>query len=307
VIRHDKHATTDHLASLAAGALSRRKAARISAHLAACDQCGDVGRQLDGVPAILASVQYPPMPATLSIRIEASLRVEATKRLTAMPATEAGRGDLPARHRRRTAQRGWHMPGLSVPATRLVAAAGALTIVAVGGYEIASHTGTGGTASPPAASAVAPAQVQQMSVGPEVTYGRPGDLHTIHSLQSNANFAPDKLSAQVVDAVHAAQARGLSASEPTFNPPGTSRAQAGNAAGSAAPSSGLASRLAACINLIAPGRVVVLVDQARFEGTPATIIVIAALAASPAEAWVVGSGCSAASKDILGHVVLGHL
>jgi hypothetical protein len=307
VIRHDRHVTTDELASLAAGVLGRRKAARLSAHLAGCDECGEVSRQLDGVPAILLSAQYPSMPETVSIQIEASLRVEATNRLTAMPATEAGRGDLPARHRRRTAGRGWHMPGFSVPATRLVAAGGALALVAVGGYLIASRTGTGVTASAPTGSAVAPAQVQQLSVGPDVTYGPPGAQHTIHSLQSSANFVPDKLSSEVVDAVHAAQARGLSASQPAFNPPGTSRAQATNAAGSAAPSAGIASRLAGCINSIAPGRVVVLLDQARFDGKPATIIAIAALAASPAEAWVVGSACSSANKDILGHVVLSHL
>jgi hypothetical protein len=52
---------------------------------------------------------------------------------------------------------------------------------------------------------------------------------------------------------------------------------------------------------------VLLVDLARFEGKPATIIVIAALAASPAEALVVGSACSASAQDILAHAVLGHL
>src|SRR5215475_7508469 len=116
-MRRGGHATTDQLASLAVGALSARKAARISAHVTVCEQCGQVSRQLDQVPAVLTSAQYLPMPATVSIRIE------ATQRLTAMPATEGGRGELPARHRRRATRRGWTLPGLSARGTRVVAAA----------------------------------------------------------------------------------------------------------------------------------------------------------------------------------------
>jgi hypothetical protein len=307
VIRLDRHATIDQLASLAADALSPRKAARISAHVTRCDQCTHVTRQLDAVPVTLASAQYPPMPATLTIQIEAALRVEATQRLSAMPATEGGRGDLPARHRRGAARRGWHLPGLSVAATRLVAAAGALAIVAGGSYELASHASHGPTASSVAGSAAAPATGQQMSLGPRVTYGQPGALHTINAVQSSSNFLPAKLTTQAVAAIHAAKAKHISASQPTFSSPGASRAQSSSSGVSAAPSSGIASRLAACINLIAPGRTVLLVDIAKFDGKPATIIVIASLAASPAEAWVVGSTCSAASKDILDHAVLSHV
>jgi hypothetical protein len=307
VIRHDRHATDEQLASLAAGALRHRKAVRISAHLTGCERCGQVSRKLAEIPALLSSAPFPPMPASVSIKIEAALRVESTQRLTAMPATEGGRGDLPARHRRRAARRTWQLPGLSVAATRLVAAAGAVVIVAGGTYELASHIGRGPTASSVAGSAAVPAPGQEMSLGPDVTYGRAGALRTIHTVQSAANFIPAKLTTQIVAAVHAARARGVSGSQPTASTPGPSRAQSGNATGSAAPGASVASRLAGCINLIAPGRVVLLVDVARFDGKPATIIVIAALAASPAEAWVVGSGCSAAGKDILGHALLSHL
>lgn len=306
MIGHGRHATADQLASLAADALRPRQAARISAHLAGCDRCGQVSRQLDQLPAILTNAQYPPMPASVSVQIEAALRVEATQRLAALPATEGGRGELPARRRRRAALRGWHLPGLSVPATRLVAAAGALVIATAGGYELATHVNSGVSTVPSQGSVAGAPNVQQMTLGPDVTYGRPGALHTIHSIQSSANFVPAKLTAQVTDAVHAAQAKGVTASQPAFSTPGASRAQSSNPAGSAAPSSSIASRLTGCINLIAPGRLVLLVDLARYSGKPATIIVIAALAASPAEAWVVGSGCSASSKDILGHTVLSH-
>ena len=307
MIRRGRHATTDQLASLAAGALSPRKAARISAHLTVCVQCDQISHQLDQVPAVLAGAQSPPMPTTVSIQIEAALRVEATQRLTAMPATEGGRGELPARHRRRAARRGWHLPGFSVPATRLVAAAGALVIAAAGGYEIATHASGGAATSPSEGSAAGRVPAQQMSLGPNVTYGHPGALHTIRAVQSIANFAPAKLTAEVSDAVHAAQARGIPTDQPTVSTPRASNAQTSSSAGSAAPTSSLASRLAACIDLIAPGRMVLLVDLARYNGVPATVIVIAALAGSPAEAWVVGSACSASTKDIIGHTVLSHI
>jgi hypothetical protein len=308
VIGHDRHATTDQLASLTAGALRPRTAARISIHVSRCDQCTQVVHQLDQVPIILTSAQYPPMPTVVSIQIEAALRVEATQRLSAMPATEGGRGDLPARHRRRAARGGWHLPGFSVPATRLVAAAGALVIAAAGSYAIVNHVHSGVATVPSQGSVAAPPNVQQMRSGPDVTYGRPGALHTIHAVQSSANFVPAKLTTQVSVAVHAAQARRVSTSQPTVSNPGASRAQGtSTSAGSATPSSSIASRLAGCIDLIAPGRVVLLVDLARYNDEPAAIIVIAALGASPAEAWAVGSACSGSARDVLGHAVLSHI
>jgi hypothetical protein len=146
-----------------------------------------------------------------------------------------------------------------------------------------------------------------MSLGPEVTYGQPGALRTIHAVQSSSNFLPAKLTTEAAAAVHAARAKHISAGQPASSSPGASQGQNNSSGVSAAPSSGIASRLAGCINLIAPGRSVLLLDIAKFDGKPATIIVIAALAASPAEAWVVGSTCSAAGKDILGHAVLSHI
>jgi hypothetical protein len=305
VIRHDWHATREQLAALAAGALSRRKTARISAHLTGCDQCGQVSRQVHGVPAILASAEYPPMPASVSIRIEAALRVEATQRLAAMPATEGGRGDLPARHRRQAGRRGWRLPGFSVPTTRLVAAAGALAIVAVGGYVIASHTGNGVTA--PSSAGSAASLPQAMSLGPQITYGGAGAQHTIHAVQQSTDFVPDHLAAQASAAVKAARASESSTAQPPSGAPGASRAQGSTSEGIATSSPGTAGRLSACINLIAPGRVLLLVDLAHYEEQPATIIVTARMGSSPPEAWVVGSSCSAIDRDVLAHVVLGGL
>jgi len=146
-----------------------------------------------------------------------------------------------------------------------------------------------------------------MRLGPNVTYGRPGALHTLHAVQSSANFLPATLTTQVSDAVHAAQARGASASQPSVSAPGPSRAQSSSAAGSAAPSPSTAGRLAGCLNLVVPGRDVLLVDLAHYNGQPAIIIVVAALASNPAAAWVVTSNCSASGSHVLAHAVLSHL
>jgi hypothetical protein len=306
VIRRHRHASAEELASLGVGELRARKTARIEAHVVGCVHCTRVLRQLDGLPAVLASASYPPMPETISVRIEATLAVEARQRIAAEPATEAGRGDLPTRQRRGGAWEGWRMPGLSVAATRLVAAAGALVLVGAGGYELAMHTGSGLTTSPSAGSAAGPAQVQQMNQGPQITYGGPKAQHTVHAVQSGANFVAASLSTQATDAVHAAEARGTEATPPAFGAPGAAKAQSNTSAGAATgPRS--AGRLSGCLNLIAAARTVLLVDIANYEHKPATLIVLAAAGASPAEAWVVGDTCSATDRDVLAHTVLSHL
>lgn len=304
MIQRRRHASADELALLAVGELRRRKAVRIESHLTGCNQCTELRQQLGSVPVVLASATYPPIPESVCVRIETTLAVESRQRVAALPATEAGRGDLPARHRRRAERQGWRLAGLSIPATRLVATAAALAIVAGGSYEIAVNTGNGAPASRSAGSAAAPAQVQQMSQGPEITYGSATAQHRIQAVQSSANFVPASLSTQVTDAVHDARARAASAAQPTLSPPGASRAQNSASAGS---SPGIAGRLSGCLNLVAAARKVLLVDIARFEHKPATLIVIAASGASPAEAWIVGFSCSATDRDILGHAVLGRL
>ena len=58
---------------------------------------------------------------------------------------------------------------------------------------------------------------------------------------------------------------------------------------------------------IAAGRTVLLVDVARFDHKPATIIVTARQGAAAAQVWVVGPGCSASARDVVTHRALpGH-
>jgi hypothetical protein len=61
-------------------------------------------------------------------------------------------------------------------------------------------------------------------------------------------------------------------------------------------------RLAGCVDALAEGRRPLLVDAAAYDGRPATIIAIQGAAQGQMDVWVVGSGCSAASRDVIKHV-----
>jgi hypothetical protein len=311
-----QHASAEELALLAEGELRRRKAAKVSAHVVGCTQCTQVRAELTEVRTVLRAVPYPPLPAAVSVQIESALRIEVNHRIAEAPATEAARGVLPPRSRRQragTVQREWRLPGLSVPATRLVAAAGAVVLVAGGGYLVASNLNSG-VPSSPSASGAAPSTNQSMTAGPNVTYGSPGSQHTIHSVSSKMNFVPQDLRTQVLAAYHEAQVKGETGnvSYGGTNAPaaGPVRATASPLQGNAAAASGgggIGTRLAGCMRVVADGRLVLLLDLARYEGKPAVIVVLGSTVTSQAEVIVTAHGCSAGSPDVLTRAPLGHL
>jgi|SRR5580704_3659870 hypothetical protein len=303
-----RHVSAEDLASLDLDALKPRKAAKVRAHLAGCVQCTQLNREISAVPATLASVSYPPMPEQLSARIETVLAAESSQRLSSAPATEAGRRDLPQRSRaaRKPRREGWRVPGMSVLGTRLVAGAGALVIVGFGGYEIASHAGGNatGTAASSSGSAAAPSALAgQMNLGPSVHYGEPSSSKTVRTVTSDANFTSARLGEQAAAAVEAARLReaGGAQSAPAAVPTSHANAARSSAAGGgAATESGLAS----CLDGIAGNKTVVLVEQAKYDGNPATIIVTAQTATSDAEVWAVGPDCTASHPHVLNHLRL---
>jgi hypothetical protein len=327
----NRHATLDELASLGADNLRPRKAARINRHMATCAKCREVNDQLSSVPALLSSVPFPQMPVTLSVRIDSVLAAEAAQRVAAEPVTEATRRDLPARARRgRPAPRlGGHRPRrpawtLSVPATRVIATAAAIVIVAVGGYEIASHTtGAPFSSSSPASGAALPTPFSsQVTFGGSVTYQQNGSTAAIQMGNSSTNFQAATLADQAQAAVTAAKADDVhsyavasngSVATPTSSLAiSSARATAGALSGPATMSPG--SQLAGCIDrLITPGQVVLLVERAKFENKNATILVTAPAALSrtnppkEAEIWALGSACSATKSDVLDHVKVARL
>jgi hypothetical protein len=298
--RHHHHPKTQQLARMAVGGLRARRAARIHAHVAQCEQCARVCQELNAIRAILARATYPPMPGKFSARIESAISREAQRRLAA---TVVDRRDMPARRPRAGDGGGWHAPGLQASAARLAAAACAVVIAVGGSYLVAENVGTSVTRSPslPFAGAVVP--VQQLTPGPNVTYGRPGSLNTIRAVESHTNFVAAHLRTEAISAVRVAEGRAPFAAQPSAI---TTAMPAGSAADAIADGPS-ASRLAGCIGLISPGRTVLLIDIARYQGKPAAVIVTAAAVVSAAKAWVVGSSCSATTKDVLNQAALGNL
>jgi hypothetical protein len=302
-----RHVSAENLARLDLDALKPRKAARIRAHLMTCTVCTRLGGQVSAVSSTLASVSvsYPAMPESLCTRLDAAIASESAQRLADAPAAEAGRRDLPERsYRVRPQRRGWQLPGLSVPATRLVAAAGALVIVGVGGYAIATNVSgpnSGTAASSSGAAALPGSATSQLKLGPRVQYGLPQAPKTIRMVSSNMNFHRSKLAAEAVAAVGAARARGaVGFNSVRGTPATTSGAKTSEKATAPLP----ASAMPGCLDRIAGGSTVLLVDMARYDGKPAIIIVTAASSAHKAQVWVVAPDCSASHPDVLDHLGL---
>lgn len=300
-----RHASAEELASLSLSALKRRKAARIRAHLSQCAQCAQVNNELAAVPDMLASVQYPAMPADLSARVSTALSAESMQRLTSEPASEAGRRDLPRRSRTAGQERrGWRLPGMSPRVTGLVAAAGAIVIIGGGGYEIASHSG-GNVSNTASSSGATLPQSKEPSLGPQVTYGSNGSARTIQTVSSGTNFVPSRLGVQTFAAVRAARLTGAAGG--VTAPRASSGPLASKGTNSTASGAVTGSQLAGCLNRLAAGRTILLVELAKFEDKPATIIVAAPSASHQAEVWVVSDSCSASRSDVLDHLQLAHI
>jgi len=310
----NRHASPDELARLGADDLKPRKAARIRHHLATCAQCTQLNSQLSVVPAILSSLEFGPIPENLSARIESALGVEARLRLANEPATEAGRRDLPiARSARLGRQRygrervGWRLPGLSVAATRALATAGAIALIGGGGYEIASRAGapTASTASSGSGAANVAVPAASQSVGAPVNFGRANEARSIATVTSPTDFEPSTLRAQATAALKAARLEGVHSGPPVHaraleNPSAASRS---SGVRSIMGTTGLVgAKLAGCIGRFSPGHVVQLVENAKFRGKPATIIITSLPSGRSAEVWVVGESCSASHGDVLDHL-----
>jgi hypothetical protein len=324
-----RHFDAEILARYDEGDLRPWQSWRIRFHLSRCAQCRTLNSELAGVSALLASVPEPPMPQHLYVRIEVALAREAAMRAAsgqdtvtaAHPATASGPATAPAaqeltpakprpdsqgdwdegsaRHRR---QARWWLPKWSAGgpqvAARLATAAALLLVVGVGSYELTQHTG-GTHSAPSTAPRTAPAAGAAPSVGygPSLHYTYSGQPHTITPITTHTNFTLAQLRRQL--------------SQIPGSPPGAqSPIAAPNARSSSAPSNAkkfgniLVSDLDGCVNRIAAGNQVLLVDVAEFQGAPAIIIVTEGSGAGPEQIWVVGTGCSAGNSDVLDHSAL---
>ena len=78
--RHSAHVDANVLADLSAGQISGKRANRIHAHLAGCQQCARLSAGLTEIAALLASVPSPAMPESVTRQLQATLTREAAER-----------------------------------------------------------------------------------------------------------------------------------------------------------------------------------------------------------------------------------
>ena len=319
-----RHIRADKLAGYRAGDLGTRESARVRAHLDGCARCTATADDLAAVSTFLASVPAPPMPDDITTRIEAALAAEAASR-AASPAVPAARGPVPVAPgrdgvTRRAAARNpkiWSGGWLRSPVTLRVAAAAAVAAVVLGGgfaaIRLAGSSGTSGTAGSSSAAegsgtsagsgaagataqgpnAAAPAAVP----APTLTYRAGGRSRPFTVLTSSADLGPGTLAREVGRLVLGGR---TGAQQGTKASPGPS---AERSAASGIPGFAPAT-LEGCVTRVADGGHVRLVQTGRYQGQQAVIIAVSPAGGGPVRIWVVGTGCSATSSDVITQMAL---
>jgi len=315
-----RHASAEELACLAEDVLGRRKSKRVRAHLAICSHCTLVSKELTGVSVLLSKSHFAAIPDHLSVRLEATISAEARLRTSQEPATEASRGELPDRSARQAQGKGTgrRLSGwLSGPGIRVVAAAGAVAVVVEGGFEIANHapgSSSNGAASAPGHSRQENPAAGALTFGPSLSYRHGNHQDTIRTVTAATNFVPSKMRNQVASAMGFTTSPSAATGGQDANQP-SATAKSGQSSPAPLRSAqdltktpyssfhGIPlTQLTGCVDAVAAGHTVLLVELANFEGKAATIIVVAAKAANHADAWVVGTSCGPLAKDVLYHL-----
>jgi hypothetical protein len=314
-----RHVDAKALCRFSEGALSRRKAARVGAHLHGCSRCAELSEQLAGVTALLASTQPPPIPEHLAARIQNTLATESAHRVALDPGSEPGRRELPVRNSRPQRRR----PRLSSPvALRVLAAAGAVAVIAGSSYAIVhSQASPSSSSGSSASSAGAPAQAGgrapvaapafgQVTSGPSLHYSDDGKTDSFVPVSTDTNFVPASLTAQASGALaqlggkQSGLSRNETAGQGSLPAPSSPLSHSSLSSG---PVSQHAGRFAGipvdvlegCVTRIAADHTVLLVDIARYLGGPATLIVVGDPGSAADHLWVVGPACSGSNSDVL--------
>ncbi len=305
------HVNGETMAAFREDLLPARKAARVAAHLASCPRCAELDAQLAAVTAILARTPAPPMPASLTARLDAALAAEVARSAEAGPAADAapghagpghagpeqagpghagpghaGPGHAGPGHAGPGRRAGRRPHGASPRSLRLAAAAAAVVILAGGGYTIARVVLTGnstGSASSSGAEGSGSSAGHRSAAGlaPEAV-PRAGSTAGLPVVASGTHYQAGQLPTQV---------RAVLARYPTTASPG----RFGQAAAAARAFPGLA----ACVSHVAGGQRPRLVDIARYGTRPAAVIVVPVTGTSMVRVWVVGTGCPGQGGDII--------
>jgi hypothetical protein len=310
------HADAATLAAFREELLSARKAAQVSAHLAACPRCAALEAQLAEVTAVLNRATAPPMPDALTARIQAALAAEAAART---PATAPETEKVPAMsgaathdgrqgsngHRAGDAAgrpRGWRGHDRSWLALRVAAVTAAVTVIAGGGYGVAQLLTGGGPAVTGAASGTGAAGPNNAAgpnekipgVAPRMSAGSIGSAggssgggnHSATTLPlvvgSGTNYQPRTLGTQASSVLKSVN----SSSRPVPLAPLKTQAT-------------YFPELQACLIHIGQGRRAQLVDLAKYRGRPALIVILPSPNGGQPQVQVVAQGCTGTSAHIV--------
>jgi hypothetical protein len=258
------HVDAESLALCAEGLLSRRRTARVRAHLTGCAACARTATALGEVTTRLSQVPAPPLPAAVAARLDAALSAESAQRAASpapapVPTTAPAGAPGP-----RPPRRG---PLWSPSALRILAAAGVAVVVAGGvGYGLSQLSGSSsssssshsGAAAVPAASANRAPNAEPnlgTSPGPRMHSGANPGGTTTRYIRSDTDYRAGTLVVQ-------AQQKLAVYDVPGITGPGI------------VPATQVPATVLDCVSRIAGTRRVVLVDQARYERQPAIVMVL---------------------------------
>lgn len=310
------HVDAETLAEYREGLLPRRAAKRVAAHLGGCPRCARLDAQLASVTATLAQAPAPPMPDALTARITAALAAEAAARdaqarqagphpaldparePTGRWASEEGRHQVQApRGRAGRAERGrrhareprWH-----VPALRAAAATAVAVVVAGAGYGLLQILPSG-TTSPSSSNGRGSSAHRYGGAQPGIgertgAEAAPNRGLVPNVVHSGTNYQQGQLRAQVSTVL----ARSV---------PAATGSSSGATIGSAM-SLGAFRNLPECVSRLTGGSAAKLVDIASYRGRPAAVIVAGIPSARELNVWVVATGCSGNTGDVLAHTMV---
>jgi hypothetical protein len=334
-----RHIHAEVLARYRSGDLGERRSRRVRAHLAGCRRCATASSGLAEVSHLLRAAAAPPMPADITARIEAALAAEAAQPSRAAglpePAQQPAPAEWPGAARRSGSDRPSapgrraSRPALRSPLALRVLAGTAAAAVIVGGAYTAGQLAGGGSAGTAGSAAAGPSGVGGRSAagrssdspmvkapgaapestpgpagagngssgaasstaGPALTYRAAHGTATFVPVAARAGFARQGLAGEVADLL-----RSTRRTAPLGLPSGASTSRS---------FSGIpVSTLEGCVSRVAAGGRVRLVDVDRYQGSKATIIVVAPAAGGPQQIWVVGPGCSGSDAQVITRATL---
>jgi hypothetical protein len=244
------HVDAEVLALYAEGQLSRRRTARVRAHLSGCPECGATLAALAEVSTQLSYVPAAAMPAVVAARLDAALSAES-----------AHRGAAPAP---RPPRRPMWSPG----ALRILAATGVAVVLAGGvGYALSQFSGSAPAGSSGPASSTVPKPLHRSPVmgAPNLSPGghivKPSTSPPTSPPSSppyartGTDYQSGTLAAQAQRQLAAYTVSGMSG--PQLLKPASIPAQ-----------------VPTCVSRTAQGRPVLFVDLARYQHRPAIVMVL---------------------------------